>query len=252
MIIKVNGIVLKEYTVGESDKYITLFTKEQGKIQVSAPRAKKFDRGLATGTQLFVYGEFVLSGYKDTYKLLAVEVKTMFHRLSEDLLALSYATYVGEFVLEVATESGDSERMLTLMLHTIHQLQKKDANLKLIRMIFEIRAMAELGFMLDLSNCSICGKNIEFEEKMTYGVRIEEGGLICNSCNIEEVDFKISYGTCYTIYYIVYTPIKACFNFKIDQTIATEIKRLCRRYIAFYIDRKFKSIDFIKQIESLY
>ena len=46
MIIKTKALVIKEYIVGESDKYITLFTKELGRIQAIAPKQRKQKRDL--------------------------------------------------------------------------------------------------------------------------------------------------------------------------------------------------------------
>lgn len=251
MITKVNGIIIKEYIVGESDKYITLFTKEMGKIQVGAPKAKKFDRGLASGTQLFVYGEFLISGYKDTYKLLSVEVVHMFHHLSEDLLALSYATYVAEFVSEVGTESSGHGELITLMLNTLHQLSKPNAPLHLIRCIFEIRAMALLGFMLQLNQCVGCGEKINTEPSHQYALNIEEGGILCKECMKQIIGRPVSYELCYTLYYMIYTPVKQSFQFRVSDALLQELRQVCESYVSFYIDKKFKTLDFIKNIEEL-
>lgn len=251
MITKVNGIIIKEYTVGESDKFITLFTKEMGKIQVGAPKAKKFDRGLASGTQLFVYGEFVISGYKETYKLLSVEVIYMFHHLSEDLLAFSYATYIAEFIAAVATESGGNDKLLSLMLYTLHNISKSGANLRLIRCIFEIRAMALLGFMLELSACMSCGEKVDFEVSNNYALNMEEGGIMCKECIGNHPVVPITHTTWYTLYYIVYTPVKESFHFTVDQAVLEELCEVCKNYVPFYIEKSFKSLEFIKSIELL-
>ena len=251
MMTKVQGIIIKEYTVGESDKFITLFTKELGKIQVGAPKAKKFDRGLAYGTQLFVYGEFVVSGHKNSYRLLSVEVITSFHHLSEDLLALSYAAYVAEFVGEVATESSGNEKLLALMLHTLHNLQKPQANFALIRCIFEMRAMALLGFMLALGNCIHCGEALNLEVVTDYALNIQEGGIMCKECMGVKPSLPISYTTWYTLCYIVYTPLKESFHFTVEDKVLRELKKVCEVYVPFYIEKAFKSLEFIKSIEML-
>ena len=78
MIIKTKALVVKEYIVGESDKYVTLFTKEYGKIQALAPKAKKADKGFASATQLFVYGDFILTSFKDTYRMVSAEIILVF------------------------------------------------------------------------------------------------------------------------------------------------------------------------------
>ncbi len=249
MITKVTGIIVKEYTVGESDKYITLFTKEMGKIQVGAPRAKKFDRGLASGTQLFVYGEFVISGYRDQYKLLSVEVLHMFHKLSEDLFKLSYATYIAEFVTEVSTESSGNEKLLSLMLHALHSLVKEQADVKLIACVFDIKAMVLLGFMLEIQHCLFCNAPVDFNKQSTYVLSIEEGGIVCDTCSKSVKGIKIGYTAWYTLYYIMYSPINKSFQFTLTQDVLQEIMQVAQAYVPYYIEKQFKSLAFIKSLE---
>ena len=250
MIIKVNGIVIREYTIGESDKYITLFTKELGKIQVSAPRAKKYVKGLAAGTQLFVYGEFMVSGYQGTYKLLSAEPTYMFQGLSRDLAVLSYATYFAEFVSEVSDENSGNGELLTLMLYALHNLSKPDSNVLITRCVFELRAMVILGFMPQLKTCLNCACEIELLKEARF-FSVEQGGILCSKCKGYEPSFKIDEVTWYTLLYITYTPIKKVYQFKVDDYVLKQLKPLIEAYVTYYIEKKFKTLEFIESIESI-
>lgn len=255
MVTKVTGIVIKEYVVGESDKFITLFTKEMGKIQASAPKAKKFDRGLTSGTQPFVYGEFVISGYRDTYRLLSVDVKHSFYQLSQDLLALSYGSYIVEFVTEVATQSSGNEALLNLMLHTLNRLTKEKKSYELIRCVFEIRAMVELGFMLELERCINCQESIDFEKEGLYVLNIKEGGMMCKKCiegeSLGDYSHTVDYTLWYTLRFITYHSNKDAFKFTTDEVLLKKLRRLTQDYVTFYIEKDFKTLAFIEQLEKL-
>lgn len=252
MIIKVDAIVLKETVVGESDKYITLFTREYGKIQVGAPKAKKFDKGFASGTELFVYGEFVLTQYKHTYKLIGVEPVYTFHRLREDLMILCYASYIAEFVSEVATESSGNSELLTLMLYALHSLNKSSSEeVERIRRTFELRALVLLGFSPQLTNCVLCGKPIKEDPSKKYAFSVAEGGLECEPCLKGRNAYKISYTAWYVLNYIKFTPLKTLFNFEIKPYVLKEIAYLCDTMIGYYIDKSFKTLEFIKSLGNL-
>lgn len=252
MIIKVDAIVVREYVVGESDKYITLFTREYGKIQVGAPRAKKFDKGLASGTELFVYGEFVLTQYKHTYKLISVEPRYTFHHLREDLVILSYASYIAEFVSEVATESSGNSDLLTLMLYALHSLNKSSEEAaERIRRTFEMRALVVLGFTPELTRCVLCGKPIEGDTSKRYTFLVEEGGLCCESCRAQGSRITMSYTTWYVLNYIRLAPFKTLFQFEIKPYVLQEIALLCDTMITYYIEKSFKTLDFIKSLGNL-
>ena len=249
MVIKVDAIVVKEYVVGESDKYITLFTKEYGLIQVGAPRAKKFDKGFASGTELFVYGEFILTQYKHTYKLIGVEPKYTFHHLRENLVILSYASYVAEFVSEVATESSSNSELLTLMLYTLHSLNKSnEKSVERIRRTFEVRALVILGFTPELNRCVICGTTIEADAQTTYTFVVQEGGVCCKECRGIQRHITLSYTTWYVLHYIRLAPYKTLFNFEIKPYVLKELTKLCDEMIAYYIEKSFKTVEFIKSL----
>lgn len=249
MILNVTGLIIKEYVIGESDKYITLFTKELGKIQVGAPRAKKYDKGLASGTQLFVYGQFVVTSYKDTYKLISVEILHMFHHLREDLMTLSYATYFVEFVSEVAEEGLGNEQLLALTLRGLYAL-KPEKPLGLMRRIFEFRALCILGFMPELYRCVACGKVLENEVK-PWPFIVSEGGMLCPQCGNMPFAYHMEATTLYTLKYIAYVPIKDVYKFVLDDHIFKQLGELCDLWITYYIDKKFKTLDFIQSIENV-
>ncbi len=250
MIIKTKALVIKEYIVGESDKYITLFTKDLGKIQVIAAKAKKHDKGLASSTQLFVYGEFILARYHDTYRLMNVEMIRMFHELRDDLAVLSYGSYVLEFLAELVQAEESSEEVFILTLFTLHSLIKRTSSLTLIRRIFELRAMSLLGFMPELSKCADCGSVLEENPKSTYYFVSEAGGTVCSVCRSSYLkSLFISYSTLYTLKYIIHMPLKQLFSFDVHNAILNELEEVCDHYIAYYTDKSFKTLEFIKQID---
>lgn len=52
------GIVLKEFPVGENDKFIHVFTIEQGVIEISVKGGQKLLSKNAGAIQLYAYSDF--------------------------------------------------------------------------------------------------------------------------------------------------------------------------------------------------
>lgn len=252
MIIKTKALVIKEYIVGESDKYITLFTKDYGKIQALAPKAKKTDKGFASATQLFVYGDFILASFKDTYRLVNVDIIEMFHSIRENLETLSYASYAMEFLQYVTEPMLAQPELLKLTLQTLKALTYEGISYKLIRRIYELRALGELGFSLQLGVCTGCGEILEEKEDQTYYVSAESGGLVCKSCTPYYKDLvNISYSTRFTIYYILSSPMNKLYHFTVTNDIQKELNQVCSYYVPFYVDKTFKTLEFIERIEAM-
>ena len=57
---KCEGIVISTTDYGETNKIVTIFTREWGKIGVMASGAKKPKSRLSAITQLFTYGYFLI------------------------------------------------------------------------------------------------------------------------------------------------------------------------------------------------
>lgn len=252
MIIKTKAIVIKEYIVGESDKYVTLFTKDYGKIQALAPKAKKADRGFASATQLFVYGDFILTSYKDTYRMVNAEMIEMFHGIREDLERLSYASYMMEFIQYVTEPMLSQPELLRLCIVTLQALSRKTVNCHLVRRIFELRALKELGFGVQLLACLDCGEVIPEEQEATYFFSPEAGGLVCNHCKTYYKDLiEISFSTRYTLAYIMNANCKVLYQFTITEVILKQLDKVCEKYMPYYIDKTFKTLDFIERIQAI-
>lgn len=252
MIIKTKALVVKEYIVGESDKYVTLFTKEYGRIQALAPKAKKADKGFASATQLFVYGDFILTSFKDTYRMVNAEIIEMFHGIRNDLERLSYASYMMEFLQYVTEPMLPHVELLRLTLITLKALSRENASCHLIRRIYELRALSELGFKPQLISCTECGEILKEAEDERYYFSTEAGGLVCSGCKAYFRDIlMISYSTRYTMQYILTAPMKQLYHFTVTSDIQKQLNEVGERYVPYYVDRSFKTIEFIKRIEAM-
>lgn len=249
---RTKALIIREYIVGESDKYITLFTKELGKVQAIAPKAKKHDQGFASSTQLFVYGDFMLTSYKDTYRLMNVDIIETFHNIRKDLAALSYASYIVEFIQSVTEAGLQQTELLKLTLNTLKAISSQNPSLKLIRRIFELRALGLLGFAPQLTRCVDCEEEIEVNQDAMYVFSAEAGGVVCSKCRTSySRSIRIGHGTLYTMDYILVAPLNRLFHFTITDQIQKELSEVCDQYTAYYIDKTFKTIDFINKIEAL-
>ncbi|GHU53360.1 hypothetical protein FACS1894132_05290 [Clostridia bacterium] len=133
---KTKGIVIRQVTWGEQGKYIDLFTENGVKTIRTSTKNKN-----ASVTGMLAYSEFVLTPSKDFYYIKEAEPIRIFYGLREDLDKLSLAFYF----TKLARESNESET-LRLLLNSLHFLEKSKMSLPLLKAIFEIRLLTELGY----------------------------------------------------------------------------------------------------------
>ena len=67
MQINTDGLVIMERTVGESDRLVTLLTREEGIIRAFSPLAKTLKSKQGSATQLLCYSRFSIYRGRDKY-----------------------------------------------------------------------------------------------------------------------------------------------------------------------------------------
>ena len=160
------ALVLRETAYKESDKILTLLTQEQGKLTASA-----------RGSQLLVWADFILYEYQGRWSVKEAEVEREFRGMREDLDKFSLGCYFGEVTQALALEGLPSPEMLSLILNSLHALDRLDRPLALVKGAFELRAMCLAGYEPVLDACAVCG--CQPEEPRFH---LREGVLHCARC----------------------------------------------------------------------
>ena len=178
MLTTVTGIVIRERSVGEQDKFIDLLTADQGVLEVSVRGAKKITSRHGAASQLYAYGQYCLDSRRDRYYLNSAQVERIFYDLRQDLTRLSLATYFSELIgFAVGAEHAKSD-ILRLLLNTLHYLEEGSRPVPLLKALFELRFLTELGMMPDIVCCDVCG---EYAPAQLI-FRLQAGNFICAHC----------------------------------------------------------------------
>lgn len=253
--ITIEGIVLKERSVGEQDKFIDILTKESGVLEVSVKGAKKINGKSGSSTQLFAYSQFCIQQRKERFYLNSAEPIHIFYDLRGSLARLSLASYFADVLrfccMEEKTCSSD---ILRLFLNTLHYLEKDLRNEKLLRSIFELRLMSEIGFMPNVLACRICG--CYEPEELFFSV--SDGGFYCSGCfaneNASDVNkdfFKIKLPVLNAVRHIVLADFDRLFNFRVSDGVQQRLSLIAESYLTAHLERSFSTLDFYKSLDSI-
>lgn len=244
----VTGMILSATPIGEYDKRIVLLTKEKGKLSAFAKGARRPTSQLAGVTAPCTFGTFTIYEGRTSNTIHSVEVQNYFSELRMDMEAAYYAFYFLEFADYYAREGNDEREMLRLLYQTMRILTKRTIPLLLIRYIFELKAVTINGEGPQVFQCTVCGD----KERRAY-FSVKKGGLVCEECSIEAIDaVPLHTSTLYAIQYIVSSPIEKLYTFSLSDEVLDELGKLMERYLEVYIDRKFKSLEVLEQINTLF
>ena len=176
------AIVINSIKYQESDKILTLFSLDFGKISAKIRGVLKQTAKLKFAGQLFCFAEFCLIKNGDNFTVkTATEIESFFD-ISSDYYKLS----IGTAILEICDKTlNDFEPNTTLFLNVIKSLQTiclTKTNPKLVLTKFMLEVFKLSGYELNFEKCQSCGAM--FNNKIF--LNIETGTLVCSMCKTEE------------------------------------------------------------------
>lgn len=208
------GIVIKSEPIGEYDRRVVLLTKEAGKISAFAKYSRKPGNKLMAPTNPFSFGQFKVHAGRNSYTITDVEISNYFENLRQDFVAAYYGMYFMEICDYYTRENNDEIQMLKLLYQSLRALGSEAFNKKLVRYIFEMKAIMING---------------EFPG-------INEGSSLSDSAK-------------YTIDFVFKTPVEKLYSFKVSDEVLCELGRFNKHICNKIFDRDFKSLEILENIE---
>ncbi len=250
----VTGMVLNVMPIGEYDKRITLLTKERGKITAFARGARRPNSQLLAPTNPFSFGEFELFEGRSTYTVAKATISNYFRELTADVEAAYYGFYFLEFADYYCQENNDEKEMLKLLYQTLRALESTSYDNKLVRVIFELKALAINGEAPNVFGCLKCGK----KEDIHY-FSMRHRGMLCDVCAKSSMQpaavggmWKIDESTLYTMQYIISATVAKLYTFSVSDQVLEELIRIMKLYMETYVSHSFKSLKILEEMSGLF
>lgn len=247
--IVVTGMVLNVMPIGDYDKRITLLTRERGKITAFARGARKPGSQFMAATNPFSFGEFELFEGRNSYTLAKTTIQNYFRELAADYTAAYYGFYFLEFADYYCQENQDETQMLKLLYQSLRALESDRYDNRLVRVIYELKAMAINGEGPNVFSCLSCGSR----EKLEW-FSIRRGGTLCTACKAANNMpangnvLHLQESALYTMQFVLSTPVEKLFTFAVSEEVLLELEAILKNYTATYIDRTFKSLKIFEEI----
>ena len=239
-----DGLVIREMTIGESDRLIWILTRERGVVRAFARRAKNYQSSLHAATQLLCYSHFKISEGKDKFMVNEARPIEVFFGLREDLTRLSLAQYFCELAGVVAVDGLDAAEILRLVLNALHFLTKNTRPPLLLKGAVELRMLSTAGFMPDLVACSHCGA-YEHPAMVFYP---QEGTLLCGECMPPAGGVPVPPGVLTAMRHVVYSDFEKIFSFTLGEASQQQFALAAERYVRATLPQKLPALDFYRSL----
>ncbi|MEL7352901.1 MAG: DNA repair protein RecO [Cyanobacteria bacterium P01_A01_bin.116] len=182
------GINLKAMAMGETDRLVTVLTKERGLLRAIAPGARKHKSRLGGRTGLFVVNECLFTKGKSLDKLVQAETQRSFPGLSKNLAKLTASQYLAEVALSQALTEQPQEELYYLLIEHLSRLESaSQASILpcLAQATFHLLALA--GVAPEVFRCALTRSPLEIElgnPDWRVGFSVSSGGAIA----LEEIE----------------------------------------------------------------
>jgi len=219
-------------------------TREEGKISAFAKGARKPNSPLAGAVNPLSFGEFVLFVGRSSYTIRSANISNYFAELRQDMMGACYGFYFLEFTNYYTREANDEREMLKLLYQTMKALANEKLPNRLIRRIFELRALYINGTGPQVGGCVSCGNK---ERPAVFSVK--KGGLVCRECDVDVIDgVKLHPSTLYSMQYIESSKIEKLYTFLVTEEVLGELERVMDRYCDVYVEKRFKSLEILETL----
>ena len=258
MLTEINALVVRTVDLSESDRLLTLYSAEKGKLTALAKGVRSLKNKSMFGGQLFCYSRFILYRKGDKYWVREAELLEHFYDIRLSLAKTALASYVCDVLSDVATAEADVS-LMRLALNTMHAICTEKYELSLVKAAFEFRLAAQLGFLPDISCCSACGK-----ETGDLVLDVADGILYCSDCRAslgqmgeiypDHEDFRrrievLTPAVRACLQYVAYSPVERVFSFRLAGDDKEMFLSICERYLLYHLERTYRSLSFYHEVK---
>lgn len=242
-ITKVRGIIISEKPYKESSKLLNIITEEYGVIGVIAKGSKSIKSSLRSVSTKLTYAEFQIN-YKEgkLSTLICADVISPLNNIKNDLLKISYASYLLDLTSQVLKENNNKDIYEIL----VSALEKIDEGYDevVISNILELKYLSYLGISPNFDSCSVCGKS------KVLTISSEKGGFVCSEHHTNEK--IVNSKTLKVIRMLYYVDISKISKVELSSVVKKEIDEFIDEYYDRYTGLYLKTKEFLKNIKYSY
>lgn len=249
---KAEAIVLRQQPLGESDRVVTLFTREHGKLRAAAKGVRRPTSRLAGRIEPFTHARLMLARGRTLDVIAQAEIIRTFPGVRKDLLRAAYAAYVMELVDRGLPEDLRHEDVFRLAGDALEQLEGGRADdAEVTALWFGLRLAALLGYRPETSACVECGRHLPHGRSGTAGwaFSLSCGGALCPQCRARDAQaITASCGALGACEYLATAPARQWGRLRITAAQRGELARLVQAHLEHRLEVRLRAPQVIRRL----
>jgi len=247
------AITLRARPFGESDKIVSFFTQDHGKLTGIAKGALRSRKRFVNSLEIF---SLVNLSFQDRSQgnlafLLSAELIHSPRSLMSDLDRIAHAYYLVEITDGLIGERETNPAIFQHLNDGLSHLESNGASLRFLT-FFELKLLRLAGYQPVLDSCKKCHESRLHGPLSRWHFSPLDGGILCDSCSRSCRDV-LPLGRAaveiLTALQTEYDNLPA--HLSLPVSVVTEIRSVVLRFIQFQMDREIKSAPFLHQFSSV-
>ncbi|MGH7817711.1 MAG: DNA repair protein RecO [Candidatus Binatia bacterium] len=247
------AIVLRTRPFGESDKIVSLLTKDFGKITGIAKGAMRSRKRFVNSLEPFalVNLRFQDRPHSDLAFILTADLIVGYRQLAQSLESICYAAYLVEITDGLVGEREENRAVYQHLSDSLRYLEENGTSLRFLTS-FELKLLRMVGYQPVLDNCRRCHRERLDAAKRQWYFSPVDGGILCDGCaNLRRETLPLG-AKAVEVLAALQSERNLPSAFPLSLSVISEIRAVTLRFIQFHMAREIKSAAFLQQFSSIY
>ena len=240
---KTEAVVLKQMSLGEADRILTLYTPDMGLLRAVAKGIRRTKSKFGGHLELLNQVSVSLSRGRNLDIVTEAQGISRFRGLKEDLQSLSKALYIAEMVDGFSAEQLPNHDVYRLLLDVLARLSTTSQPDLLLR-YFEMRLLEYSGYRPEFHSCVDCRAILEPGD---HFFSPSSGGVLCPNCRPASGHalIPISLNAMKVLRFLQREKFADVEGLKVPRNLLGEVERTLRVYIRFLMEKEMKTAEFM-------
>jgi DNA repair protein RecO (recombination protein O) len=230
---KISGLVLSRRNIGESDRLITLFSKEYGVLKIVAKGVRKIPSRRGGHIEPLTSILAVVSGSRESRFLMATETIDYYSSLRTNEEALERANVIAWVVKALLCDGQAGQQIFNVVCWAYRTMPRlSTVRQSLVEGCVLLMIIKRAGLMPQLSKCQRCNEKNPNEAVI---LQKDGGGWECLSCcvRLPNKGMSLSPNGLELLRLMIINPKKA-LRAKVEDREVFELQKLIRKLVAIY------------------
>jgi DNA repair protein RecO (recombination protein O) len=245
------AIVLHCLDYGESDRIVTFYTSDFGKLKGIAKGARRSRKRFANTLEPFSSCNVIFSkkGRGTLAFIEGCDIINHHTNIREELEKTLVSSYLIELIDKFTLEGKKNSELFQLLLTFLGLIDVGNSSDALIR-FFEIRLLKHAGYEPVLDRCLVCRQPLM--EEIAYTFITSEGGLKCATCfQNNSSALHVSLGTIKTLLLGKEIDIERISRIVFSDQMAKESRDMLVGFIRHLLGKEIKSFNVLNEIQRM-